>query len=101
MICREHAKRDPQVHTYGHSNDNVAERADMAQMWDSGQEEEAPHDGNAHPGLRKSYHMELADQMDKQAGGSAFPRFLQTGRGALISVVVVLLALVLLSPLVG
>ncbi|MGB3764741.1 MAG: hypothetical protein WA966_16135 [Ornithinimicrobium sp.] len=73
----------------------------MAQMWDSGHDEEAPHRGNAHPGLKKSYHMNLADQMDKQAGGSAFPWFMQTGRGALISAIAVLLAFTVLVWLVG
>ncbi|MGC1207885.1 MAG: hypothetical protein WA880_08025 [Ornithinimicrobium sp.] len=69
---------------------------DMAQMWDSGQDEEQPHRGDKHPGLQKSYHMNLADQMDQQAGGSAFPPFMRTAKGAIITVVVVLLLMTLM-----
>lgn len=70
----------------------------MAQMWDSGQEGEAqPHRENNHPGLQKSYHMNLADQMDKQAGGSAFPAFMRTPKGAVITVVVLLILMTLMA----
>ncbi len=67
----------------------------MAKMYDSGQEESS-HRGNDHPGLKKSYHMELADQMDAQAGGFAWPRFMRTAKGAVITVVVVLILMTLM-----
>lgn len=70
----------------------------MAQMWDSGQEEEEaqPHRGNNHSGLQKSYHMNLADQMDAQANGSAWPEFMKSKLGAGIAVVVVLILMTLM-----
>ncbi len=73
----------------------------MAQMWDSGQDEEQPHRGDKHPGLQKSYHMDLADQMDQQAGGSAFPAFMRTPKGAIISVVVLLILMALIAMYTG
>ncbi|MGB3828070.1 MAG: hypothetical protein WA962_04770 [Ornithinimicrobium sp.] len=63
----------------------------MAQMWHPPEEDDPPHRGNEHPGLRKSYHMELADQLDAQAGGSAFPAFMRSTKGALITLAVVVL----------
>lgn len=68
----------------------------MAKMWDSGQDGDQPHRGDKHPGLQKSYHMNLADQMDKQAGGSAFPAFMRTPKGAIITFVVVLVLMTLM-----
>ncbi len=62
----------------------------MAKMYDSGQEE-LSHRGHDHPGLKKSYHMNLADQMDAQANGFAWPSFMSTVRGALITLAVLLL----------
>lgn len=69
----------------------------MAKMYDSGQQEEASHRGNDHPGLQKSYHMNLADQMDDQANGFPWPSFMKSGIGAVISVAVVLLLMFLLQ----
>ncbi len=72
----------------------------MAKMYDSGQEETS-HRGNDHPGLQKSYHMNLADQMDAQSNGFPWPSFMTTGRGAAITAAVVLLMLVLMTWLLG
>ncbi|MGB3185682.1 MAG: hypothetical protein WBG36_01700 [Ornithinimicrobium sp.] len=63
----------------------------MARMYDSHGDDQGPDRGEQHPGLQKSYHMQLADQMDKQAGGSAFPTFMRTRTGAVLTVVVVLI----------
>lgn len=74
---------------------------DMAQMWDSGHDEDQPHRGDKHPGVQKSYHMNLADQMDKQAGGSAFPAFMRTPKGATITVIVLLVLMTLIALYTG
>ncbi len=73
----------------------------MAKMYDSGQQDDAAHRGDEPQGLQKSYHMNLADQMDKQANGHPWPAFMCTRVGAAIAVVVVLIAIVFIVAIFG
>ncbi|MGB5953147.1 MAG: hypothetical protein WBG57_11630 [Ornithinimicrobium sp.] len=68
----------------------------MARMWNPPEEHEQPHRSDDHPGLKKSYHMKLADQLDAQAGGSAFPAFMRTPKGAVVTVIVLLILMTLM-----
>ncbi|CAN5568289.1 hypothetical protein BH23ACT6_BH23ACT6_07630 [soil metagenome] len=61
----------------------------MARMYDSQGDDDRPDPGDQHPGLQKSYHMQLADRMDQQAGGTSWPSFMRTRWGAVIAVVLV------------
>lgn len=75
----------------------------MARMYSPGSDEPSgPVD--RHPGVPKSYHMQLADQMDQQAGGTSWPGFMRTPKGAIITGVVMLIlvaALVMGSAVFG